>query len=90
MNSSFSDKDRLLSKLAGIYDQLEELDEALKASFSELRIELDQRERDKLLDSAEKITKLERIADQMFLNGEMVQNSLSHHSAKSLKLEMGF
>ncbi|MCH6268523.1 MULTISPECIES: hypothetical protein [Neobacillus] len=90
MNSSFSDKDRLLSKLAGIYDQLEELDEALKASFSELRIELDQREQDRLLDSAEKITKLERITDQMLLNGEMVQNPLSHHSAKSLKLEMGF
>lgn len=55
MNKPLSDKEKLISMLTEIYDQLEDLEVVLEASFSDLRKSLNKEEQDKIMDSKQKL-----------------------------------
>ena len=55
MNKPLSDKEKLISMLTEIYDQLEDLEVVLEASFSDLRKSLNHEEQDKIMDSKQKL-----------------------------------
>lgn len=91
MNTPLSEKENLLTMLTVIENQLEELESVLEASFSDLRISLNNEEQKKINDSAQKLSFLEHKIDQ--LNLTFFENSLEsnkHHAAKRLELELGF
>jgi hypothetical protein len=91
MNKPLSDKEKLISMLSEIYDQLEELEVVLEASFSDLRKSLDKDEQAKLIVSKQKLKGLEQSIE--------IVNSISkiefsgpnpNHVSRALQLEMGF
>lgn len=92
MNKPQSEKEKLLTMLTEIYDQLEELESVLEASFSDLRFNLNWQEQEKLTKPMQKLTVVE--------NKLEVQNGLQlgtdeygekiNPVANSLKLELGF
>ncbi|MDN3016744.1 hypothetical protein PH210_11110 [Paenibacillus sp. BSR1-1] len=91
MNKPMSEKEKLVSMLTDIYDQLEELDSVLEASFSDLRISLNKEEQSKINDSALKLSFIENKIDQV--NLAFFENSLEsskNPAAKRLELELGF
>ncbi|MGG1675178.1 hypothetical protein ACIFOT_05410 [Neobacillus sp. NRS-1170] len=91
MNKPMSEKEKLVSMLTEIYDQLEELDSVLEASFSDLRISLNKDEQSKINDSALKLSFIENKIDQV--NLAFFENSLEsskNPAAKRLELELGF
>ncbi|MEH7303486.1 hypothetical protein [Neobacillus drentensis] len=65
LNKPLSDKEKLISMLTEIYDQLEELEVVLEASFSDLRKSLDKEEHDKILESKQKLYGLEQTIDKV-------------------------
>ncbi|MEH7331341.1 hypothetical protein V7161_01645 [Neobacillus drentensis] len=91
MNKPMSEKEKLVLMLTEIYDQLEELDSVLEASFSDLRISLNKEEQSKINDSALKLSFIENKIDQV--NLAFFENSLEsskNPAAKRLELELGF
>ncbi|WP_420489265.1 hypothetical protein [Neobacillus niacini] len=87
MNSSLPEKEKLLSMLTEIYDQLEELEIVLEASFSDLRIQMNNEELNKLSAPVQRLSKLEKKLDRINpTSNEEQSNSVT----KALKLEMGF
>lgn len=85
MNSSLPEKEKLLSMLTEIYDQLEELEIVLEASFSDLRIHMNNEEQRKLSAPVQRLSKLEKELDRINPPAEN-SNSIT----RALKLEMGF
>ncbi|MBL4954174.1 hypothetical protein RCG24_03065 [Neobacillus sp. OS1-32] len=59
MTDSQTEKERLLSMLAEIQDQLEELESVLEASFSEQRNRMKRDEQNKLVNTANQLSSLE-------------------------------
>ncbi|WHY03613.1 hypothetical protein [Neobacillus sp. DY30] len=90
MNSSLPEKEKLLSMLTEIHDQLEELETVLEASFSDLRNQMNNEELNKLTAPVLRLSKLEEKLDKM--NPSANETNLEHNNsvAKALKLEMGF
>ncbi|MGG3469611.1 hypothetical protein ABES02_19280 [Neobacillus pocheonensis] len=91
MNKPLSEKEKLLSMLTEIYDQLEELESVLEASFSDLRISLNKDVQNKITNSAQTLSFLENKIDHVNLT--IFENSLESNkkqAAKRLELEMGF
>lgn len=91
MNKPLSEKEKLLSMLTDIYDQLEELESVLEASFSDLRISLNKDEQIKISDTSKKILFTESKIDHVNLT--FFENSLEpnqKHTSKRLELELGF
>ncbi|WP_045517843.1 hypothetical protein [Neobacillus niacini] len=87
MNSSLPEKEKLLSMLTEIYDQLEELEIVLEASFLDLRIQMNNEELNKLSAPVQRLSKLEKKLDRINpTSNEEQSNSVT----KALKLEMGF
>ncbi|ETI70024.1 hypothetical protein [Neobacillus vireti] len=91
MNKSLADKEKLLIMLTGIYDQLEELESVLEASFSEQRVRLKKEEQGKLMKPIQKIAFVENTINKINPiyneeNPDFNPNQLS----KSLKLELGY
>ncbi|MFK9093421.1 hypothetical protein [Bacillus salipaludis] len=89
MNKPLSEKEKLLTMLTGIYDQLEELESVLEASFSDLRNSLNREEQGKLTVPVQKLSDMEKkiaIVNQSEENSDSSLNQVS----KSLKLELGF
>jgi hypothetical protein len=86
MNSSLPEKVKLLSMLTEIYDQLEELEIVLEASFSDLRIQMNTEEQKKLSAPVQRLTMLEKELDRINPPSQGHNNSVS----RALKLEMGF
>ncbi|WP_042457751.1 hypothetical protein [Neobacillus dielmonensis] len=84
-----SSKERLLAKLTGIYDQLEELDVVLKTSFSAKRCELDMEEHRKIAESSSKLAILENNNPSCF-EGSIIIKPRTASVSQSLKLELGF
>jgi hypothetical protein len=80
MNSSLPEKEKLLSMLTEIYDQLEELEIVLESSFSNLRTQMNNEELNKLSAPVQKLNKLEKELDRINPTGPV----------RTLKLEMGF
>ena len=75
--------------LTEIYDQLEELEIVLEASFSDLRIQMNNEELTKLTAPVQKLTKLENELDRI---NQPTDDTAEQTSSlcRSLKLEMGF
>ncbi|WP_251554132.1 hypothetical protein [Neobacillus muris] len=81
-----NNKEKLLAKLTEIYDQLEELEVVLNASFSNRRCELDQEEQGKLAESSRKLSVLE----DHYRHSVIMAQSHTANMPQSLKLELGF
>lgn len=91
MEKSLSEKEKLLSTLTEIYDQLEELELVLEASFSDLRLSLDQKELEKLKVHEQRLSVIEKEFENLSnLSAEDVTNSNPIQVTRSLKLELGF
>jgi hypothetical protein len=93
MNKPLTEKEKLLMMLTDIYDQLEELESVLEASFSDLRCSLNKEEHSKLTIPLQKLSMLENKIDSEIVNpistGELTDIPV-HQTGKSLKLELGF
>ncbi|MBO0958192.1 hypothetical protein J1P26_00480 [Neobacillus sp. MM2021_6] len=84
MNKPLSEKEKLLSMLTEIYDQLEELESVLEASFSDLRINLNREQQEKISAPAQRLSDMEyKIANDL-------PESNLNQIPKPLKLELGF
>jgi exonuclease VII small subunit len=90
MNKPLSDKEQLMSMLTDIYDQLEELEVVLEASFSDLRKSLDKDEQAKLSASKQKLQGLERTIDKIHTIPLETTDNHSNHLSRALQLELGF
>ncbi|MGG3562564.1 hypothetical protein ABES03_13305 [Neobacillus rhizosphaerae] len=91
MNKPLSEKEKLLTMLTEIYDQLEELESVLEASFSDLRYSLNQEEQEKLTIPVQKLSAIENIIEnQSAAHGILDEYSDNNQVAKALKLELGF
>jgi hypothetical protein len=91
MNEPLSDKEQLISMLTEIYDQLEELEVVLEASFSDLRKSMDKNEQDKIMESKQKLFGLEQAIDKVnsISNLELASTN-PNHVARALQLELGY
>jgi hypothetical protein len=88
MNKPLSEKEELLTRLTDIYDQLEELESVLEASFSDHRISLNREEQEKFTVPVQRLSEIgEKIAP--YTTKELSDCNRGHGS-KSLKLELGF
>jgi len=84
MNKPLSEKEKLLTMLTEIYDQLEELESVLEASFSDLRMSLKRDEQEKFIVPVQKLSEIEnKIANDNHYEG------ISDSNLKPLKLELG-
>ncbi|HLO10752.1 MAG TPA: hypothetical protein VK190_00700 [Pseudoneobacillus sp.] len=91
MNKPLSEKEKLLTMLTEIYDQLEELESVLEASFSDLRSSLNQEEQEKLTIPFQKLSAIEnKIENQSATQDIVDEYSDNNQVAKALKLELGF
>ncbi|MEH7437181.1 hypothetical protein V7182_06760 [Neobacillus drentensis] len=91
MNKPLSEKEKLLTMLTEIYDQLEELESVLEASFSDLRSSLNQEELEKLTIPVQKLSAIEnKIENQSATQDILDGYSDNKQVAKALKLELGF
>ncbi|MBI0576099.1 hypothetical protein IEC97_01900 [Neobacillus cucumis] len=90
MNKPMSEKEMLLTMLTDIYDQLEELESVLEASFSDLRNSLVEDEHNKLTVPKQQLSAIEvemgHLFPDTFNNTDLKQN----HVSGRLKLELGF
>jgi hypothetical protein len=90
INSSMPEKEKLLSMLTEIYDQLEELEIVLEASFSDLRIQMNNEELNKLSAPVQRLSKLEEELDKINPTTNDAYLEQNYSVTKALKLEMGF
>jgi hypothetical protein len=91
MNKPLSDKENLISMLTGIYDQLEELEVVLEASFSDLRKSLDKEESTKIKESKQKLKVIEHIIDnENSISDFDINGSNPNLVSRALQLELGF
>jgi hypothetical protein len=91
MNKPLSEKEKLLTMLTEIYDQLEELESVLEASFSDLRTSLNQEEKEKLTIPVQKLSAIENQIENQSATQDIVDEySDNNQVAKALKLELGF
>jgi predicted RNA-binding protein len=82
-------QEKLLAMLTEIYDQLEELEEVLEHSLSDLRGNLYQKQSTQLNFCEEKITDIEEAyRNEMNVTKNVIENQPNHK--KTLKLELGF
>jgi hypothetical protein len=91
MKKSLSQKEKLLTTLTEIYDQLEELELVLEASFSDLRLSLNQEEMEKLKIHEQRLSVIEQEFENInTLVTEEVTSLNPKQVSRSLKLELGF
>lgn len=91
MNKSLADKEQLLTMLTGIYDQLEELESVLEASFSEQRIRLNMEEQRKLMKPIQKLGLIEKTLTNIDpIYNEEISDFNPNQLSKTLKLELGY
>jgi hypothetical protein len=87
MNKPMSEKEKLISMLTEIYDQLEGLESVLETTFSDLRTNLNKNELNKINVPEQRISKL----DKLFSFTKDTPQDFNHlPTSSSLKLEMGF
>ncbi|MDR6998108.1 hypothetical protein [Neobacillus niacini] len=90
MDKPMSEKEMLLTMLTDIYDQLEELESVLEASFSDLRIGLEEEELNKLTVPKQKLSAIEEEIGHLNLNTPNNTELKQNHVSGRLKLELGF
>jgi hypothetical protein len=84
MSKQISEKEMMLSMLAGVYDQLEELESVLESAFSDIRRNLINKEHVKIAKVKEKLMKLE--SKDLLNNSERIITKEN----RTMKLELGF
>ncbi|CAH2715780.1 hypothetical protein BACCIP111895_02964 [Neobacillus rhizosphaerae] len=91
MNKPISEKEKLLTMLTDIYDQLEELESVLEASFSDLRISLNKVEYENLTGPVQKLADMDIILNHIhpIFTDKNIDTS-PNQVLKTLKLELGF
>ncbi|MFJ5715768.1 hypothetical protein [Neobacillus sp. NPDC093127] len=91
MKKSLADKEQLLTMLTGIYDQLEELESVLEASFSEQRVRLNMEEQRKLMKPIQKLAFMEKTLNKIDpIYNEEIADFNPNQLSKTLKLELGY
>ncbi|MEH7272603.1 hypothetical protein [Neobacillus vireti] len=90
INSSLPEKEKLLSMLTEIYDQLEELENVLETSFSDLRNQMNHEELLKLSSPVQKLYKLELELDRINPVSDECAVEQNNSVTRALKLELGF
>jgi VIT1/CCC1 family predicted Fe2+/Mn2+ transporter len=88
MDKAIPDKEKLLSMLTDIYDQLEDLELVLEASFSDLRNKLNDEELSKISKSENRLSNIEKNLERT--NVHSGEHEAPNQVARKLKLEMGF
>jgi hypothetical protein len=84
-----SPQEKLLTMLTEIYDQLEELEEVLEHSFTDLRGSLYQQQVDRLDNNDVLLTNLEgSFHEQSNVKNNIIE--FPQNQKKALKLELGF
>jgi hypothetical protein len=92
MTIPMSEKEKMLTMLTEIYDQLEELESVLEASFSGQRLNMYSEEQQKLTVTLQRLSDIEGKSSKVspeFSHVEILDPTLST-VPKSLKLELGF
>lgn len=91
MNMSLPEKEMLLSMLTEVYDQLEELEQVLEASFSDLRHNLNNQELNKISSTEIRLSKLEKEIEKINPDSKETETEMNLNPVtRALKLEMGF
>lgn len=91
MNMSLPEKEMLLSMLTEVYDQLEELEQVLEASFSDLRHNLNNQELNKISSTEIRLSKLEKEIEKINPDPKETETDMNRNPVtRALKLEMGF
>jgi hypothetical protein len=91
MKQPLSEKENLLTRLTDIYEQLEELESVLEASFSDHRISLNREEQEKLTVPVQGLSNLgKKIANGIPFSSIEIPDSNPGQGSKSLQLELGF
>ncbi|WHY84411.1 hypothetical protein QNH39_17315 [Neobacillus novalis] len=91
MNKPLANKEKLLTMLTGIYDQLEELESVLEASFSEQRVHLNMEEQGKLIVPIQKLAFMEKALKKIDpIYNEEIPDFNPNQLSKTLKLELGY
>jgi hypothetical protein len=89
MINNKSPQEKLLTMLTEIYDQLEELEEVLEHSFTDLRGSLYQQQANRVDKNEATLTNLEgSFHDQNNVNTNIIE--FPQNQKKALKLELGF
>ncbi|MEH7117910.1 hypothetical protein V7128_10885 [Neobacillus vireti] len=91
MTIPMSEKEKMLTMLTEIYDQLEELESVLEASFSDHRVHLNSKEQEKLTSTRNRLLDIDGKSGRMNpLSHEEILDCTLGAVPKSLKLELGF
>ena len=90
MTIPMSEKEKMLTMLTEIYDQLEELESVLEASFSDHRLHMNSEEQEKLSVTLHRLSDIGVKSAQVNLSHEEFLESNLGAVPKSLKLELGF
>jgi len=91
MKKPLSEKEKMLTMLTEIYDQLEELESVLEASFTYQRRSLTNGEKEKLTVPNQQLLEFEKkIFTPISTSYEEVSSTNLSQVSKSLKLELGF
>ena len=91
MTIPMSEKEKMLTMLTEIYDQLEELESVLEASFSDQRLHITSEEQEKLTVTLHHLSDIEgRSANMNPMSHEDILNTNLGTVPASLKLELGF
>jgi hypothetical protein len=91
MNKPSPEKEKLLSMLTEIHDQLEELELVLEASFSDHRNNLNNEKLNKISASAQRLSIIEKDLEIFnSISSDAAAGSNPNHVTRALKLEMGF
>ncbi|RSK51900.1 hypothetical protein [Bacillus canaveralius] len=83
MNEQSLEKEKLLTMLTEIYDQLEELESGLHSSLADLRDDWNEKQAARLTSCGNRLSALEIKMKLINENGELDKN-------QGLKLELGF
>ncbi|MDF2857212.1 MAG: hypothetical protein K0Q87_3063 [Neobacillus sp.] len=89
MSRPLHEKEKLLTMLTEIYDQLEELELVLEGSFTEHRMNLNSEELNKISVPEQRLSMMEKELKDLNLVEEIAETN--HCQVKrAMKLEMGF
>ncbi|MEH7093428.1 hypothetical protein [Neobacillus vireti] len=91
MTIPMSEKEKMLTMLTEIYDQLEELESVLEASFSDQRLQITSEEQEKLTVTLHRLSDIEGCSSNMNpMSHEDILNTNLSAVPTPLKLELGF
>jgi hypothetical protein len=91
MNIPMSEKEKMLSMLTEICNQIEELESVLEASFTDYRLILKSKEQEKIKETIQRLSEAEvKSKLENSLSSEEILGSSIGTVPQSLKLELGF